>query len=197
MDDIAEHILKRFQKAGERRTPWETYWRECYGYVLPTREGFQDSVGSRKSDLLFNGTAADAAEQLAASLMAQLTPPWTRWFSLTAGHALTPEEQNALTPVLDRAAEVVQFHMDRSNFAVEMHQCFLDLVVGGTASLLFEEAGLGEASAFRFTAVPLADLVLEEGPEGRLDVTFRRCRFTLPALRKHYPDAVLPDDLER
>ncbi|KAF0112784.1 MAG: hypothetical protein FD149_2344 [Rhodospirillaceae bacterium] len=164
----------------------------------PAREGSQDGAGGRKNDLLFDGTAADAAEQLAASLMAQLTPPWTRWFGLAAGHALTSEEQNALAPILDQAADIVQFNLDRSNFAVEMHQCFLDLVVGGTASLLFEEAGPGEVSAFRFTAVPLADVVLEEGPEGRLDVTFRHCRFTLlPALRKRYPEAVLADDLER
>ena len=49
-----------------------------------------------------------------------------------------------------------------SNFVVEMHQAFLDLVVAGTGLLLVEEAPLGEASAFRFTAVPITGAVLEE-----------------------------------
>ena len=37
----------------------------------------------------------------------------------------------------------MQYHFDRSNFAVEVHQCFLDLVTVGTACLLFEEEKIG------------------------------------------------------
>ena len=58
---------------------------------------------------------------------------------------------------LEDAAATLQGHLDRSNFTVEMHQAFLDLVVAGTGLLLVEEAPLGEASALRFTAVPVRD----------------------------------------
>ncbi|MEO5376007.1 MAG: portal protein [Alphaproteobacteria bacterium] len=198
-DEMAEQLLRRYRKARERRTVWESHWQECYEYVLPQRDGFLGRLipGEKRTDRLFDGTAPDAVDQLAASLMAQLTPPWSRWFGLTAGRELTPEEREAVAPALDHAAEIIQSHLDRSNFAVEMHQCYLDLVTGGSASLLFEETAPGESSAFRFTAVPLSDAVLEEGPEGRLDVTFRRFRLSLPALRTRYPDAVVPNDLER
>jgi head-to-tail connecting protein len=81
----------------------------------------------------------------------------------------------------------MQSHFDRSNFAVEMHQCYLDLVTAGTACLLFEEAESGEPSAFRFTAIPLVQVVLEEGPAGKLDATFRRNEYTIPQLRMRFP----------
>jgi hypothetical protein len=78
-----------------------------------------------------------------------------------------------------------------------MHQCYLDLVTAGTACLLFEEAAPGDYSGFRFTAVPLAEAVLEEGADGRLDGTFRRSELTLAQLRLRFPDAVIGPALER
>ena len=57
-------------------------------------------------------------------------------------------------------------HFERSNFAVEIHQCFLDLVTVGTATLLFQEAPVGEPSAFRFCAVPAAEMFIDGDQNG-------------------------------
>ncbi len=139
---------------------------------------------------IYDATAADAAEQLAASLLAELTPPWSRWFGLAPGRPAEGDNQAAIA--LEDAAETLQGHLDRSNFALEMHQAFLDLVVAGTGVLLVEEAPPGEASALRFTAVPLREAVLEEGPSGRLDTVYRAARLSEAALRERYPSAPLP-----
>ncbi len=191
------HLLKRFRKAKERRAAWESHWQECYDYALPLRDAVlhQPTPGEKKGDRLFDGTAPDAVDQLAASLLSELTPPWAQWFGLAAGPDLEEDERLQAASVLEKIATVLQSHFDRSNFAVEMHQCYLDVVTGGTASLLFEEAPPGEPSAFRFTAVPLAQVVLEEGPDGRLDVSFRRSESTLAGLRARFPDAELPERL--
>lgn len=192
-------LRKRFRKAKERRALWEAHWQECYDYALPLRDAVINPVtpGEKKGDRLFDGTAPDAVDQLAASLLSELTPPWAQWFGLTAGADLSAEEREQVAPLLEKVGTVLQSHFDRSNFAVEMHQCYLDVVTGGTASLLFEEAQPGEPSAFRFTAVPLAQVVLEEGPEGRLDVSFRRSELNLAQLKARFPAAELPDSLVR
>lgn len=190
-------LLRRFAKAKQRRSAWEAHWQECYDYALPLRDAVLNPVtpGEKKGDRLFDGTAPDAVDQLAASLLSELTPPWAQWFGLTAGADLSASEREGAALVLDRVATILQSHFDRSNFAVEMHQCYLDVVTGGTASLLFEEAPPGEPSAFRFTAVPLGQVVLEEGVDGRLDTTFRRSELTLAGLRARFPAASLPDAL--
>jgi hypothetical protein len=182
-------LLKRYRKAKERRSSWEAHWQECYDYALPLRDAVLQatSPGEKKGDRLFDGTAPDAVDQLAASLLSELTPPWAQWFGFSAGSDLDATDSQQVAEVLDRIGTTVQGHFDRSNFAVEMHQCYLDVVTGGTASLLFEEARPGEPSAFRFTAVPLAQAVLEEGPDGRLDATWRRSELTLPALQARFP----------
>ncbi len=195
----AQRLLERYRAARERRTVWESHWQECYDHALPNGQPFRGvgTPGDRRVDRLFDGTAPDAVEQLAASLLSELTPPWSRWFGFQPGPALTGAERDRVAPMLDRAAGLVQAHFDRSNFAVEAHQAFLDLVTVGTACLLMEEAAPGGESALRFTAVPLAEAVLEEGPDGRLDATFRRSEATLAQLRHRFPAAALPDAVER
>jgi hypothetical protein len=191
-----ESIIHRYKKVLEKRQVWESHWRECYDYALPRRDGaiVAGRAGEKKTDKLFDGTAPDAVEQLAASLLSELTPPWARWFGLIAGSELTDQESDSLGPELERISATLQSNFDRSNFAVEMHQCYLDLVTAGTASLLLEEAPITESSAFRFTAIPLSQLVLEESVDGRLDTTFRRSEMTRMHLLTRFPGAQIPEE---
>lgn len=186
---LAAALIARHAAARERRRALEPVWQACYDHALPAPAG---------TAALFDATAADAAEQLAASLLAELTPPWSRWFGLTPSRGL-PEDSTAgrvAAQALEDAAATLAAHFDRSNFAIEMHQAFLDLVVAGTAVLLVEEAPLGEASAFRFAAVPLAGAVLEEGPDGRLTTLFREARLTPAQIAARHPGAALPEGLD-
>ena len=176
-----EGLLAGYRRAEARRRPWEALWRSCAAHALP--------YGADGAARIYDATAADAAEQLAASLLAELTPPFERWVGFEPGQDAGP----AAAEGLEAAAGAVQGHLDRSAFAVEMHQALLDLVVLGTGCLLFEESALGAASAFRFTAVPLREAVLEEGPEGRLDRVWRRRELGPAALRARFPRAPAMD----
>ena len=191
-----EAIRKGFERARERRQPWEPLWRECYSYAMPLRGaglGAEFAPARRHSDSLFDGTAADAVEQLAASLLAELTPPWSQWFGFRPGHDVDSDGRAALAGYLEDIAERVRGHFERSTFAVEIHQCFLDLVTVGTATLLFQEAPVGEPSAFRFCAVPAAEMFIDGDQNGQIRSHYRATSLTLAAIRGKYPDARLPE----
>ncbi len=192
-------LLKRYETAKKHRDMWVSHWEECYNYALPQRSGFYGDIntGARRTTRIYDATAMDAADQLASSLLGNLTPSWSRWFGLKPGSDITPEEAKELAPALEKASKIIQSHFDRSNFAVEIHQCYLDLVVGGTASLFFEEAEAGAFSAFSFHASPLTHIVLEEGTSGFLDGSFRRLPMTLSQLKSRYPDAEIPARIQR
>ena len=187
-------LLDRYAKAKQRRSAWETHWQECFDYALPQRGDilYASHPGAKKSDRIYDGTALDAVDQLAASLLGNLTPPWTQWFGFKPGPDLSAAEAETLAPVLEDTAKIIQAHFDRSNFSVELHQCFLDLVVGGTATLMFEETAPGAFSAFKFSAVPLRNAILEEGENGFLDGTFREMDLTLAQIQARYPLADIP-----
>lgn len=190
-------VLKRYQSARNKRSQWERLWDECYDYALPQRGGFGEfqRAGERKTDQIYDATAMDAADQLASSMLGNLTPTWSQWFGLKPGPDLNVQEAEKLAPVLEKAAKTIQDHFDRSNFAVEIHQCYLDLIVGGTASLVFEESEPGSFSAFKFSAVPLTHIVLEEGENGYLDGAYRQVSLTLDQLTARYPLAEMPRDV--
>ena len=192
-------IQDQYQRAKNRRSAWENLWEECYEYALPHRGGIISPrrPGERTTDRLFDGTAPDAVDQLAASLMSQLTPPWARWFSVTPGPDADITGRRELAAELERTTRILLSHFDRSNFAVEVHQCFLDLATAGTASLMFEEAPPGELSAFRFAAIPLSQVAVEEGASGRLDTTFRRSELNAAQLLERFPEARAAESLMR
>ena len=192
--ETTNRIINRFEKAKERRASWDSLWQEAYDYTLPNRGDFSSSskAGRLNSEKIYDGTAMDAVDQLAASILGNLTPPWSQWFGLKPGPDLSPEEAEALAPVLEKAGKTLQDHLDRSNFAVEIHQSFLDLIIGGTASLYFDEATPGGFSAFRFASVPLSQIMLEEGGSGLLDGTFRVSDLTLAQIQDRFAGAPVP-----
>lgn len=148
MEEKLEKIVERYQRACERKRNWESHWQECYEYAFPQRENvcsnnMQEDFGAKKNIHLFDGTAPDAVDQLASSLLAELTPSWAKWFGLKAGFELSPEECEQVAPILEEASNVMLQNFEHSNFAVEIHQCYLDLITAGTACMMFEEAPLG------------------------------------------------------
>ncbi|MGQ0526463.1 MAG: portal protein [Alphaproteobacteria bacterium] len=192
-------LLNRYQAAQNMRGNWENLWQECYDYTLPQRGGFlyENTPGARRMEKIFDATAMDAVDHLAASLLGNLTPTWSQWFGLKPGPDLSAAEAERIAPVLEKAARTIQDHFDRSNFAVEIHQCYLDLVVGGTASLYFAESEPGGFSAFQFSAVPLSQVVLEESEGGFLDAAYRILSLSLSKIMERYPTAQVPADIAR
>ena len=162
MPDL-DNIHARYQAALAKRAPYEAEWEECYAYALPHKLS-----SDKRAEALYDSTAENGVANLASSLLSQLTPPWSKWFGLTLGvdGAAAPSE-------LEKYERILQSHFDRSNFYVEAHQAYLDLATLGTAVLLFEEAPVGEASAFNFRAVPMAEIALEE-QNGKIESIFRR-----------------------
>ncbi len=201
MEQQIEKLVSRYKKAAERKQNWEEHWRECYEYAFPLREnvssfGRDTPQGSKKNLCLFDGTAPDAVDQLASSLLSELTPPWAKWFGLKPGNELSPTEQEQVAPILDKSSEIMLQNFEHSNFAVEVHQCYLDLVTVGTACLMFEEAAVGEATAFHFYAVPLREIAIEESSDGKIDTTFRCSKLNLEGIRTRFPEAEIPPFLQ-
>lgn len=119
-----EKLIQRYCRAKERRSPWEGHWQECYAHALPHREAAITATapGSKKGTRLYDGTATDAVDQLAASLLSELTPPWDQWFDFKPGKEAPDEAHQKMSEILGHAASVLQGHFDRSNFAVEMRE---------------------------------------------------------------------------
>ena len=190
-----ETSYKNFTAAKQIRNAWETLWQDCYDMALPMRSynSLNSITPSRKSDSLFDGTALDAVDGLAASIMGNLTPNFTPWFGVKAGIECTDDQIKILTPALEATTKILHNHLNRSNFIVEFHQTILDLVVAGTACLAVEEEMIGANSAFKFSAIPLNAVTLAEDSKGRLSKTYRILSLTKAEIESRYKISELLD----
>jgi len=141
---MQNNLQQMYRRALDLRAPWLNRWDNALRYTMPTED---DDVAT-----LFDATAADAVDNLAASMYSLLTPPESLWISLI------PESEDS--PDAATAAMALRANLNDSNFYTTIHQCYLDLVILGTACLFMAENPIGADSAFSFTAIPMKDIAI-------------------------------------
>lgn len=170
-DPLAKKYLDRYRKAKAFRENWVPLFEECYEYALPQRESFYyEEAGQRRDDKIFDETAVVGVQEFASRLQSGLVPNFARWADLVAGSEIPPDKRDSVDNDLDEVTEYVFEILQSSNFNQEVHESFMDLAVG-TGILAVEE---GDAlNPIVFSAVPLPHVVLDTGPDDRIDHVFR------------------------
>ena len=188
MDQIAKKYLQSYDKAKAFRENWVPLFEECYEYALPQRESFySETAGQRRDDKIFDETAVVGVQEFASRLQHGIVPNFARWADLIAGSEVPPEERDAVDNELDEVTEYVFDIIQNSNFGQEVHESFMDLAVG-TGILAVEE---GDAlNPIVFSAIPLPHVVLDTGPDDRIDHVYRvRSKVRYAHLDLLYPNS--------
>ncbi len=162
-----------YRRALDLRAPWLNRWDSALRYTMPTAD---DEVAT-----LFDATAADAVDNLAASIYSLLTPPESLWLSLV------PESEDS--PDAITATMALRANLNDSNFYTTIHQCYLDLVILGTACLFMSENPIGADSAFSFTAIPMKDIAILQ------NAVFHTTSMSAREVMEKYPSWTPPADI--
>jgi len=144
MSTNIKQLQQMYKRALDMRAPWLKKWDDARRYTMPSSD---DDIAT-----LFDSTAADAADNLAASMYSLITPPESLWMTLV------PESD--ASPNAEIATAAFRANLNDSNFYTTVHQCYMDLVVLGTACLFMAETPIGSSSAFSFTAIPMSDIAI-------------------------------------
>ena len=167
---MQKNLMQLYKRALDEREIWLPRWKDAMRYTMPTDD--------TESATLFDATAADAVDNLAASMYSLLTPPESLWINLV--------RESDLSPDADLATSMLRAHLNDSNFYTTVHQCYIDLVVLGTACLFMAENPIGADSAFSFTAIPMKDIAILPG------MVFHTTSLPACDLMEKYPDFVFP-----
>jgi hypothetical protein len=188
MDKLAKEYIEKYNKAKAFRENWVPLFEECYEYALPQRESFYyEEAGQRRDQKIFDETAVVGVQEFASRLQAGLVPNFARWADLMSGSEVPPEQREEIDNELDAVTDYVFEVLQNSNFSQEVHESFMDLAVG-TGVLCVEE---GDAvSPVVFSAIPLPHVVLDTGPDDRIDHVFReRKKVKFDHLELMYPNS--------
>ena len=137
-------LQQMYNRALAIREPWVKRWNDARRFIMPTNDADAATI--------FDATAADAADNLAACMYSLLTPPESLWLNLI------PESPDS--PDAETATLALRANLNDSNFYTAVHQCYMDLVTLGTACLFMSESPIGAASTFNFTAIPMSDIAI-------------------------------------
>tara|TARA_Y100001972_G_scaffold104426_1_gene131331 strand:+ start:1219 stop:2766 length:1548 start_codon:yes stop_codon:yes gene_type:complete len=189
MDNVAERMLKKYEKAKYSRVNFESIFEECYEFALPMRQSFYHEVaGQRRDDKIFDETAVVGVQEFASRLQSGLVPNFARWADFIAGSEVPKEQQDEVNNSLDEITDYVFEVIQSSNFGQEVHESFMDLAVG-TGVLLVEE---GDAiNPVRFNAIPLPSVYLDTGPDDSIDHVYRERTLKSIEIPVAYPKGII------
>jgi hypothetical protein len=187
-----DDLTKRFEAAKSVRARWDTVLMDCYKYAAPKRDTLSgQGKGQRRDPEIVDSTAELGVEQFATRLQAMLVPPWMQWVKLVPGSDIPDQLKGRAQDYLDQVSKKLFDHLNHSNFASQAHEAFTDLAVS-TGAITLERSD-GPTSLLGFNAVPLAELVPEEGPRGTLETIWRQHEVVARNIKRLWPDADLSE----
>lgn len=175
----AKDILDRWERLASRRSAWESHWQEVLDYTLPSRGDVttQTAPGAKRTEKLFDGTATDSCELLAATLSSSMTPVGDRWFEHEAEGL---DDDNEVQAWIEDADDKLFAALGDSNFYHQLHETYLDDVTVGTSALLCEERPIKRKgfNGFVFRSLTIGEYAIDLDAQGLVDTVFRRWKWT-------------------
>jgi len=190
MNVSPEALLKRFDRLKADRSNWDQMWEELAVYLMPGKSDFISTTtkGTKRAAQVYDSTAIHALQILSASLHGSLTSPSTKWFGLRFRQDELNEHKDA-KDWLEQCSKSIFQEFGKSNFSTEVAEAYQDMVGFGTAALQFDvktkEAGF---DGFNFRACHLAEVVVSESVEGRIDTVFRKIKLTARQANQKFGD---------
>jgi Bacteriophage head to tail connecting protein len=186
--DLADEIIRRQERLAADRATWETHWQEIAARVLPRQDEFvrKRPAGEKRTEHIYDATAALALERFAAAMESMLVPRTQRWHKLRA----TDERINENTDVrawFDRVTDILfaARYSTHSNYASQQHETFMSLGAFGTGALLIEAL---DGKGIRYKSVHLSELFIAEDRHGRIDTAHRRFEYTARQAKQAWGD---------
>lgn len=189
-------IMVRYQDANAVKAEWVGHLQEAYKLAIPGRDTwFSQNPGAKKNLEVFDSTAVLGVPSFATRLQALLLPPWRNFSQLTLGPDIPKamRENARFQQQLAEANDVFFSHVNHSNMASQVHESFQDLAIG-TGCYTIEGGQMGGRSMV-FNAIPLPELVLEEGPQSTIETTYRDMRVPYRLIGRLWPGAQLSTEL--
>jgi hypothetical protein len=194
-DKTAESVLQRWDQLKAARLVYEPQWEDIQKLVrVNATTLYKSQEGDRRFDGIFDGTAVESLEQLAAGCHSYLTNPAERWFELTIErmHEIRDDPQALLW--LERVSDIIYdaYKQAGANFNGAFCEGYLDMGAFGHCIIMQEK---DYDTCILFRAYPVADCWIAENSRSMVDTLFRQFKWTGRQIREEWPDA--PEDFSK
>lgn len=176
-NEKAKNIIKMYEELKNIRSPYESTWDNITDLVVPNRSKFIDDEVDHSPDTeLYDSTAVQSNEYLAATLLNGLVSQETRWFDLEFVDNDLRNDEVAKRLVEQRSNSMYQlFNSASSGFYTNIAEMFLDLSAYGTAAL---EVHYVPGEGIKYKSIHLSQIYIATDKSGFVDTVYRKFKFT-------------------
>jgi hypothetical protein len=171
------------------RTNCNSHWQEIAEVMSPRKIDFvgMRTPGEKRMARILDSTGVHATELLAAGLHGMATNPASKWFSLRMvtqkvhladGKAIDLNEDQQVQAYLSDVEAIMweRIYQPGTNFTTALHEIYVDLAAFGTAVMF---VGQRDDGGLLFESRSLAECVVAENADGKIDTVFRRTSYTV------------------
>lgn len=197
---VASDLLDEFKQISGDRGTWESHWQEIAQRVLPSYSNVfntnsMQTPGAKRTEHIFDSTAAMALKRFAAILDSLLTPRNATWHRLMASDDALNKDR--ATKLWFEQATRLMFkyrYAPKANFASQNQQNFLSLGAFGTGCVFTDE--LRGERGLRYRAIHLGEVYFAENHQGIVDTAYRRFELTARQAVQKW-DAEVPETIRQ
>lgn len=194
MDSRADEVIRRHERLKSERSIWDSHWQELAERIWPDRALFTQkkawTEGEKRTDKIFDATAALALTRFAAAMESMLTPRTAKWHRLRVADE-DLNESPAVQQYLDEVTSILfrVRYSPQANFASQAHEGYMSIGAFGTGGLLLEDM-LG--TGIRYKSIDLANTYVCENRHGIVDTVHREFQYTARQALQHFEEKALP-----
>lgn len=191
----AEQLFKSIE-----RSNIEAIWQDVAEFTLPNSSGIfntngNNTPGSRKTARVYDSTAIQANNDLAASIHSTLTNPASMWSKIRFKNDALNNNAEAVK-WLEDVNKAIHAAFNESNFDTEVSRNYQMYSSLGTMVLFHEEVDNENPlsfGGFRFKSIHLSEVAFDEGINGNVNKVFRKFRISLSQMFEKWPDKMDPE----
>lgn len=192
----AAQLLDTYKMHKGLRSNFESYWQSLHDYFYIEAQDVNVSYypGTElNASYLYDSTTLESADVLASGFMNYLTPPTSKWFSLSPKDPNLRANRQVCT-YLETVAEQVNYTLNKSNFYNQMIASYKGSGVYGTSCMIEEEDIQDDA---RFNSLPIKNAVLVEDGRGRVNQYFIEFEYTARQAESRWGKEALATPLQQ
>lgn len=189
--------LKARRNAAQReRDSFQPLLDEAYQYAIPYRKSLRrSSSGEKRVNQAFDHTAVESAFRFAGKLQQDLMPAGQQNFELAPGPLVTAQQDiEQLRLALAPISQIVQAFFEDGDWDLAFHEMAIDLSAG-TGAILMNSTSDPER-LWEPISVSIDELLLEAGPNGRINGVFWDRKAPLRVIFETWPEGKFSQELQ-
>lgn len=199
-DSKGADLCQQFDKIAGERGNWESHWKEIADRVMPSHSDMFSSRfgsfsdGAKKTQQLFDSTAAIALGRFAAILDSLLTPRNQTWHKLVVSNPDLQKDRQVGLFFDEVNRRLFRYrYAPKANFSSQNQQNFKSIGAFGTGAMFIDP--LAGELGIRYKACHLGQLYFVENHQGIVDEVWRCFPLTPRQARQKFGEQNLSPEM--